>query len=194
MISTSDCNTTYQVILILAVDSSYNNLEALKFAKTNGLILLCLPAHCTHRMQPLDVSYFGSLKILQPRITWAKEASWAVGLDHVLGIFGRAYGKTATVENITNRFEKSGIWTQIFSRIISLYPVTKNVVKMTENARRNMTNNFLDLLRRTQTLVGLVQRDFQVITGSSTIQKILNGTPPITGFNNFNIFPLKCRS
>ncbi|XP_015115962.1 uncharacterized protein LOC107040397 [Diachasma alloeum] len=32
------------------------NLELLQYATDHGVIIICLPPHCTHRMQPLDVT------------------------------------------------------------------------------------------------------------------------------------------
>ena len=50
------------VLLLLDGDSSHYNLEAIKFAAENKIILFCLPPHATHVAQPLDVSFFGPLK------------------------------------------------------------------------------------------------------------------------------------
>jgi hypothetical protein len=50
-----------KVLLILDGHGSHKHLDALEFVKVNGVILLCLPPHCTHRMQPLDVSFFRPL-------------------------------------------------------------------------------------------------------------------------------------
>lgn len=33
------------------------NLEVIDYAKQHGVVLLCFPPHCTHRLQPLDVSF-----------------------------------------------------------------------------------------------------------------------------------------
>lgn len=51
------------VILIMDGHSSHTkNLLLIDKAKQNNVILIALPSHCTHRMQPLDVSVFKSLK------------------------------------------------------------------------------------------------------------------------------------
>lgn len=39
------------------------NLDALELARVNGVILLQLPGHTTHRLQPLDVGIFGPMQI-----------------------------------------------------------------------------------------------------------------------------------
>lgn len=112
-VGSTGCNATNKVLLILDGHSSHKNLEALEFAKANGVILLCLPPHCTHRMQPLDVSFFGPLDSYYNRevSTWLKaHPGRTVGLYQVAGIFGKAYGSAATVGNITSGFEKTGIY------------------------------------------------------------------------------------
>lgn len=108
-----NASVTNKVLLILDGHSSHKNLEALEFAKANGVIMLCLPPHCTHRMQPTDVSFFGPLKAYYDRemATWMKNhPGRTVGLYQVASIFGKAYETAATVRNITSGFEKTGIY------------------------------------------------------------------------------------
>ncbi|KAJ4445068.1 hypothetical protein ANN_06867 [Periplaneta americana] len=63
-----------KILLVLDGHSSHKNLDVLEYAKTNGVILVCLPPHCTHRMQPLDVAFFGPFKIFydQEITRWLK--------------------------------------------------------------------------------------------------------------------------
>ena len=42
--------------------SSHISLEVIKLARENDIYLLCLPSHCTHILQLLDVGVFKSLK------------------------------------------------------------------------------------------------------------------------------------
>jgi hypothetical protein len=42
--------------------SHTNNLELVEMARKNNVIILIFPSHCTHRLQPLDVAIFKSLK------------------------------------------------------------------------------------------------------------------------------------
>ena len=52
-----------KVLLILNGYTSHCNLcEMLKFAEENKIIMLCLPPHTTHYLQPLDRAVFKSLK------------------------------------------------------------------------------------------------------------------------------------
>lgn len=48
--------------LLLVFDTQKSLLEVIVAAKREGLILLCLPPHCTYVLQPLKMSVFGPLK------------------------------------------------------------------------------------------------------------------------------------
>ena len=52
------------VLLILDGHSTHTmNMEVIDLARANGVVLLCLPPHCSHKMQPLDVSFMKPLSI-----------------------------------------------------------------------------------------------------------------------------------
>jgi len=38
------------------------NLEAIQLARENGIFMISFPVHTTHKLQPLDVAFFKSLK------------------------------------------------------------------------------------------------------------------------------------
>lgn len=102
-----------KVLLIVDGHISHKGIESLSFAKDNGIILLCLPPHCTHRMQPLDVSFYGPLKAYfnQEISTWLKAHPGRVVTQFQIGsLFEKAYGKAATIHNAVNGFKKTGLW------------------------------------------------------------------------------------
>jgi len=39
------------------------SLEAIDIARSQGLVLICLPPSTTHHMQPLDITIYGALKV-----------------------------------------------------------------------------------------------------------------------------------
>ena len=59
--STNACTENQQII---STDGhhSHKTLAAITLARSKGIKLLVLPPHCTHRMQPLDTTFFKSLK------------------------------------------------------------------------------------------------------------------------------------
>nr|XP_042911567.1 MFS-type transporter clz9-like [Parasteatoda tepidariorum] len=50
------------VLLLLDNHDSHLYIPSIKFCQDNGIILLSFPPHCSHRLQPLDVSVYGPLK------------------------------------------------------------------------------------------------------------------------------------
>jgi len=55
-------SVTDKVLLILDGHCSHKSLEVIDLARANGVIMICLPLHTTHRIQPLDLAVFGPLK------------------------------------------------------------------------------------------------------------------------------------
>lgn len=51
-------------LLILDNHTSHLSVRAIDMAIANDITMLSFPPHCTHRMQPLDVSVFGPLKTM----------------------------------------------------------------------------------------------------------------------------------
>jgi hypothetical protein len=50
------------MLLLLDYHSSHISLASYTLCRENGIIMLSLPPHTSHRMQPLDVSFYGPLK------------------------------------------------------------------------------------------------------------------------------------
>lgn len=102
-----------KVLLLLDGHSSHKNLDVLTFAKRNGIIIFCFPPHCTHRLQPLDVSFFGPLNTFynQELNVWLKShPGRTVTHQQVSGIFKEAYLRAATVKNGQSGFASAGIF------------------------------------------------------------------------------------
>ena len=50
------------VLLLLDNHSSHLCVKTLDLARNNGIVMLSFPPHCSHKLQPLDVSVFGPFK------------------------------------------------------------------------------------------------------------------------------------
>ena len=101
-----------KVLLLLDGHASHKSYEALQFAREHGVILLCFPPHCTHRLQPLDVAFFGPLKTYfdQEVTKWMKNhPGRTVTQFQMSSLFGPAYGKAATAANAISGFRATGI-------------------------------------------------------------------------------------
>ena len=54
------------VLMLLDNHDSHLSVRVLEYAKENGVVMLSFPAHCSHKLQPLDCSIFGPLKNYLP--------------------------------------------------------------------------------------------------------------------------------
>ena len=100
---------------LLILDGHYShtrNLEAIDFARENGIILLSLPPHTTHRLQPLDRTFYQSLMVNYDRVCdkWLRTEKTTVTVDVVARLFGQAYVAPATMSTAVNGFRCTGIW------------------------------------------------------------------------------------
>ena len=103
-----------QPVLLLADGhcSHTNNLAVIKAARENNVEILIFPSHCTHKLQPCDVSFFKSLKYHYDD----RAAHWllnhpgrAINEEAMVKLFSEAYGKAASVGSAVNGFAKTGI-------------------------------------------------------------------------------------
>ena len=77
------CSKDRPVILILDSHDSHISIETIDLSKENGVILLTLSPHCSHKLQPLDRSVYGPFK------TFYNQAANAFMVSHP--------GKTITI-------------------------------------------------------------------------------------------------
>lgn len=99
-------------LLILDGHTSHtNSLDVLTFAEENDIILLCLPPHTTHYLQPLDRAVFKSLKTAYYQSCYsfikAKKDRRLTRLNFGK-ILNEAWGKAASVHNAVSAFRSTG--------------------------------------------------------------------------------------
>ena len=101
-------------MLILDGHSSHVNMKFVKWADSHGIILLILPPHTTHRLQPLDVGLFQPLFIAYSKEldNLMNDSGAHVSMSKILfyPIFRVAWNASFTKENILHAWEKAGIW------------------------------------------------------------------------------------
>jgi len=107
------CSKENPHVVILDGHRSHKTLDAVNYAREHGIHLLTLPPHSTHKLQPLDVAFFKSLKSAYNR----SADSWMVAnpgkrlsVYEIAAVFGRAYLQTATPVKSIRGFEMTGIW------------------------------------------------------------------------------------
>ena len=85
----------------------------MKYAKENGIILLTIPPHTSHKLQPLDRTVYGLLK----RYFNVAAQDWMTNhpaqrttIYQISELIGIAYPKAMTPTNIINGFKITGIY------------------------------------------------------------------------------------
>lgn len=102
-----------KVILILDGHSSHKTLAAVELARNSGVVMISLPPHTTHRVQPLDRTVFGPLKAHYNSECdkWmVSHVGQRISQYDIASLFGKAYLKTATMDKAISGFECTGLW------------------------------------------------------------------------------------
>lgn len=101
------------VLLILDNHSSHISLTIYEFCRENGIILLSIPPHTSHRLQPLDLTLFSSLKQAYDRqcdLYLKSHPYEKITISDVNALFTKAYMKIINGEKAAAGFEKAGIY------------------------------------------------------------------------------------
>lgn len=103
-----------KVLLILDGHGSHeSSIEMLEFALANDIILICLPSHTTHALQPLDRSVFKSFKAhyRHEAQNWVKHhPQTPLRRIHASALIGKAWTKAAVASSCINGFKITGIF------------------------------------------------------------------------------------
>ena len=107
------CTKEDPIILIMDNHQSHLAVDCLMFAKENGIHIITLPPHTSHKTQPLDRSVFGPMKKYYNSCVNAwmmKNPGLPVTIRQVGQFIGESWLKASTPTNIMAGFEASGIW------------------------------------------------------------------------------------
>lgn len=102
-----------KILLIMDGHSSHKSLEAVEMARQNGIVMLCLPPHTTHQMQPLDKTFYGPLKVNYNRECdkWmVTNAGRRISQYDQASLFSAAFIRSATMEKAVSGFRSTGLW------------------------------------------------------------------------------------
>lgn len=102
--------------VLLLLDGHFThtkNMALIDYARDNGVIMLCFPPHCTHRLQPLDVSFMKPLSVFydQEVAVWLRSnPGRVVSQFQIAKLYGNAFVRAATMTTAVNGFRKTGVW------------------------------------------------------------------------------------
>ncbi|XP_022198653.2 tigger transposable element-derived protein 2 [Nilaparvata lugens] len=108
-------NPTEEKPVLLLLDGHFShtqNIDLIDLAKENHVTILSLPPHCSHKLQPLDKTFMGPLKVhySEEIRKWLRINQRPVTAFDVMELFGKAYIKCQRAEVAINGFKVTGIW------------------------------------------------------------------------------------
>lgn len=107
---------TIEKPVLLLLDGHSTHVQSLKIidrARASGVIILCFPPHCTHRLQPLDVAFMKPLSVYydQEISHWLRSnPGKAVTMAQIAEILGKAFVRAASMTTAIHGFKSTGIW------------------------------------------------------------------------------------
>lgn len=107
------CSKDNKILLILDNHCSHISPKGLSLCKDNGIVLLTIPPHTSHRLQPLDVSVYGPFKSYFNQACddfMVNHPGQIITLKDMAGLVGKAHPRAFTPINITKGFSKTGIY------------------------------------------------------------------------------------
>ena len=97
------CSKDSPVLLILDEHKTHTkSLPTIDYARENDIVIVSLPPHTSHKLQPLDRSFFKPLKAVfnSACSSWlTNHPGRRITVDQLGELFNAAYLKAATVEN-----------------------------------------------------------------------------------------------
>ncbi|CAK1547896.1 unnamed protein product [Leptosia nina] len=106
-------------LIVLDNHKTHITINVVLYARTNNIIILTFPPHCSHRLQPLDVTVFGPFKARYR----ASMNDWmtsnpgkTVTIYNVAQFAKDAFFAAFNMNNISSGFKNTGIW-----------PINKNI-------------------------------------------------------------------
>jgi hypothetical protein len=107
------CGFSSNVLLIMDIHASHISPESVEYAKLNGIVILTIPPHTSHKLQPLDRSVFGPLKAHYNRAADAwmlNHPGQLIKIDNIAELLGTAFTQAFTPQNIQSGFRVSGVY------------------------------------------------------------------------------------
>ena len=98
-------------LLILDGHNSHTTYRFCSFAERHKIVVLCLPSHTTHHLQPCDVGVFGPLAASwKAEVNETSSSNIPIWKNNLLYYYSWARKKAFLKTTIKNAFRKTGIW------------------------------------------------------------------------------------
>lgn len=101
------------VLLVADNHCSHKSLRIYNFCRKNFISFVTIPPHASHRLQPLDVTFYGSLKAAFNRecdLFMKQKPNTKITPYDLAALFNKAFMRTATIEKGVSGFSTTGIY------------------------------------------------------------------------------------
>ena len=106
------CSKEHRVLILLDNHESHLSIALIDYCRDIGIVLLTLPPHCLHKLQPLDRTVFGPFKkyVNTASDDWIKSNhEKTMCICDIPGIVKKALPLAATPTNVQKEFQVCGI-------------------------------------------------------------------------------------
>jgi hypothetical protein len=129
-------------LLILDGHNSHCTYPFIKFSAQHRIVIICLPSHTTHALQPCDVGVFGPLAhAWKSQVTQASKDNILITKDNLLRYYHTARSAALKPLTIRSAFRKTGI--NPFNRDaipLSAFEPAKNTTTLAADEARSPMN------------------------------------------------------
>jgi hypothetical protein len=176
-------NTDSPVLLLCDNHESHVSIEVINFAREKNIVILTLPPHCSHKLQPLDVGVFYSFKVFigYEHDKWLLNNPGKTITIYEIGEFLKnAYSESFTKENIESGFRATGI-----------FPFDRNIFSEVDFLSSDVTDRpNMNATAENQELSLLQNQDDPAVPGpSSSVAGFVDLPPTVAGPSSVSASP-----
>ena len=105
-------STSSPALLVMDNHKSHSFAELIELARNHEVTIVTFPPHCSHRLQPLDVSVYGPFKTYfnsACQSCMVSNPRQPLTIYNLASLSSTAYYRAFTPSNITSGFQKTGI-------------------------------------------------------------------------------------
>ena len=156
-------------LLVLDGHESHHSAQFEQFCRDHSIITLCMPAHSSHILQPLDVGCFGPLKTAYGRQV---EGLMRLGVNHIskeefLLAYLAVHNSSFSINNVQAGFAATGLVPDEPDRVLSqldLVVRTPSPVLSTESLWESKTPRTIREIDRQATHIRSIRRQQRATT------------------------------
>jgi hypothetical protein len=164
-------------LLVLDGHNSHCTYQFIKFAAQHRIIIVCLPSHMTHPLQPCDVGVFGPLaRAWKSQVTQASQDNVVITKDNLLLYYHKARSIALKPTTIQSSFRKTGI-----------HPLDRNAIpKSAFEPAKNTTTQAAQLLpAHLPSLLTPTPNPSPAVSATATLA-MTDVSPPVSHFPDGN--------